>query len=335
MEVILVPAGTSRYRLQALSRASEIVEDFRGDYDQLAEMMRASWGESPTPPYLHTAEFMADWFGYPGASPSLAPSIYHGSDLVAFVAGYPRTVLIDGVEMRLLISTFLTVAPAEKASGYGIVLWGELMRRAAGVGFDGAISYCAEGHAMNRMIEGSSRLFGLPLLRATSLPYLIRPISEPGGERAKHPSARDLLTAAAAMREHADLCRVWTEAEAAWQLSRVGAVAVRGGTDREPAVLTGHVMSIDDADQTRCVVIQDILWGSIGARDRQALGHDLIMQAASRGARVAILPLVTYADMQPFAGLGFFPTPHTVHAYLTVFSEAVPARPQRYYLDVS
>jgi hypothetical protein len=39
--------------------------------------------------------------------------------------------------------------------------------------------------------------------------------------------------------------------------------------------------------------------------------------------------------MQPFAGLGFFPTPHTVHAYLTVFSEAVPARPQRYYLDVS
>jgi hypothetical protein len=319
MEVILVPAGTSRYRLQALSRASEIVEDFRGDYDQLAEMMRASWGESPTPPYLHTAEFMADWFGYPGASPSLAP----------------RTVLIDGVEMRLLISTFLTVAPAEKASGYGIVLWGELMRRAAGVGFDGAISYCAEGHAMNRMIEGSSRLFGLPLLRATSLPYLIRPISEPGGERAKHPSARDLLTAAAAMREHADLCRVWTEAEAAWQLSRVGAVAVRGGTDREPAVLTGHVISIDDADQTRCVVIQDILWGSIAARDRRALGHDLIMQAASRGARVAILPLVTYADMQPFAGLGFFPTPHTVHAYLTVFSEAVAARPQRYYLDVS
>ncbi len=331
-----MPAGTSRYRLQALRQASDAVEDFRGDYDQLAEMMRASLGESPTPPYLHTAEFLADWSRYPGASPSLAPSIYHGSELVAFVAGYPRTVLINGVELRLLISTFLTVAPAEKGSGYGIMLWGELMRRAAAAGFDGAVSYCAEGHEMNRMIEGSSRLFGLPLLRAASLPYLIRPISEPGHDRGGPPSARDLLTAAAAMREHADLCRLWTEAEAAWQLSRVGAVAVRGGTDREPAVLTGHVIAIDDADRTRCVVIQDVLWGSIGDPERGSLTLDLIEQAASQGARVAILPLVAYADMQPFAGLGFFPAPHTVHAYLTVWSERAPAQPpQYYYLDVS
>ena len=111
---------------------------------------------------------------------------------------------------------------------------------------------------------------------------------------------------------------------------------MRGGTDKEPAVLTGHVVFVDDADQTRCVVIQDILWGSAEGPDRQALARDLIMQAASRGARVAILPLVTYADMQPFADLGFFPTPHTVHAYLTAFSELVPGQPpQRYYLDVS
>ncbi len=331
-----MPAGTSRHRLRGFSRASESVEDFRGDYDQLAEMMRASWGESPTPPYLHTAEFMADCFRYPGASFSLAPSIYRGSELVAFVAGYPRTVLIDGAVRRVLISTFLTVAPAHKASGYGIVVWGELMRRAASAGFDGAVNYCADGQAMNRMIEGSCRLMGLPVLRAASLPYLTRPIWEAAGESGKYPSVEDLVSAAAGMRERADLCRLWTDAEAAWQLSRLGAVAVRGGPGEDPAVLTGHVISVDDAHRTRCLVIQDILWGSIGVPERQALARDLIHQAASLGARAAILPLVAYADMQPFASLGFFPAPHTVHAYLTVWADPPPDRsPQRYYLDVS
>jgi hypothetical protein len=322
--------------MYGFSRASESVEDFRGDYDQLAEMMQASWGESPTPPYLHSAEFMADCFRYPGASFSLAPSIYHGSELVAFVAGYPRSVVIDGAVRRLLISTFLTVAPAHKACGYGIVVWAELMRRAAAAGFDGAVNYCAEGQAMNRMIEGSCRLMDLPVLRAASLPYMTRPIWEPPGERGNRPSVEDLVRAAEAMRERADLCRLWTDAEAAWQLSRVGAVAVRGGTDERPAVLTGHVISVDDAERTKCLVIQDILWESIGAPERQALARDLIRQAASLGARAAILPLVAYADVQPLAALGFFPAPHTVHAYLTVWADPVPdSSPQRYYLDVS
>ena len=331
-----MPAGTRRHRLPGLDRASESVEDFRGDYDQLAAMMQASWAESPTPPYLHTAELLADWFRYPGASFSLAPSIYHGSELVAFVAGYPRSVVIDGAVRRVLISTFLTVAPAHKASGYGIVVWGELMRRAAAAGFDGAVNYCAEGQAMNRMIEGSCRLSGLPVLRAASLPYLTRPISEPPGESGNYPSVDDLVHAAGAMREHADLCRLWTEAEAAWQLSRLGAVAVRGGTDLNPAVLTGHVISVDDANRTKCLVIQDILWESIDGSGRHALARDLIKQAASLGARAAILPFVAYADLRPFTSLGFFPAPHTVHAYLTVWSDPTPDQaPQRYYLDVS
>jgi hypothetical protein len=322
--------------MYGFSRASESVEDFRGDYDQLAEMMQASWGESPTPPYLHTAEFMADCFRYPGASFSLAPSIYHGSELVAFVAGYPRSVVIDGAVRRLLISTFLTAAPAHKASGYGIVVWAELMRRAASAGFDGAVNYCAEGQAMNRMIEGSCRLMGLPVLRAASLPYMTRPIWEPPGERGNRASVEDLVRAAEPTRERADLCRLWTDGEAEWQLSRVGAVAVRGGTDERPAVLTGHVISVDDPERTKCLVIQDILWESIGAPERHALARDLIRQAASLGARAAILPLVAYADVQPLAALGFFPAPHTVHAYLTVWADPVPdSPPQRYYLDVS
>jgi hypothetical protein len=331
-----VPAGTSRQRLQEFSRASESVEDFRGDYDQLAAMMRASWGESPTPPYLHTAEFLADCFRYPGASFALAPSIYSGPELVAFVAGYPRGVLIDGLERRLLISTFLTVASGHKASGYGIVVWGELMRRAAAAGFDGAVSYCADGQAMNRMIEGSCRLFGLPVLRATSLPYLTRPIWEPGVQASAQPSAGELVSAAESLRERAELCRLWSDAEASWQLSRVGAVAVRGGPPDDPAVLTGHVISVDDGARTKCLVIQDVLWGSLDSAERQALAREMLGWAAARGARAAILPLAAYADMQPFANLGFRPAPHTVHAYLSVWSEPAPERsPPRYYLDVS
>ena len=73
---------------KSLHRAKDAVEDFRGDYDRLAAMMQVSWGENPAASYLYTADLLADSFGYPGASRSLAPSIYHGRDLVAFAAGF-------------------------------------------------------------------------------------------------------------------------------------------------------------------------------------------------------------------------------------------------------
>jgi hypothetical protein len=324
---------------QTIRRASASIEDFRGDYDQLAAVMRSSWGQSPTPPYLYTADFLADCFRYPGAQFSLAPAIYHGSELVAFAVGYPRRVMVAGSERRILIATFLTVASAQKASGYGILVWADLMRRAAQAGFDGVVNYCAEGGAMDRMINATCGLLELPLLRVASFSYLTAVLpsgpSNRGGEPRDGPSAQHLLHAASALRGPVGVSRLWTDAEAAWQLTRLGAVAASRGPDTDPAVLTGYVISVADATETKCLVVDDVLWGGAAAHERPALVRDLVAHGACAGARAAILPVLGYADLQPFQASGFQPSPHTIHAYLTIWSEPpLDQPPERYYLDV-
>ena len=263
---------------QTLRRASSSVEDFRGDYDRLAAMMRASWEQNEAPPFLYTPEFLADYFRYPGSSFSLAPTIYRGSEPIAFAVGYPRRAMIGGAERRILISTFLTVAPEQKSSGCGVVVWGELMRRAAEAGFDGVVNYCVGGAPMDRMIHGICRWLEVPLLRATSFSYLHKSMWIPAaeaGEPRPCSSPAHLCSAAAEMPRHAEISRLWTEPEAAWQLTRLGAVSVNAGPDERPSVLSGYVTSVADAVRTRFLVIDDVLWGDLAAhgREHQAACH--------------------------------------------------------------
>src|SRR6202012_5351398 len=77
-----------------IRRAAEEVEEFRGDYEQLAAVMRDSWADGPGAPYLYTAALLADWLGGPGTP--LAPAIYTHEGLVAFAAGLPPPVEIAG-----------------------------------------------------------------------------------------------------------------------------------------------------------------------------------------------------------------------------------------------
>jgi hypothetical protein len=323
-----------------LSRASDTVEDFRGDHDQLAAMLRASWAEGVNPPYLYTTELLADYLRYPGAGPALAPAIYDGSEIVAFVAGFPRRVLIDGTQRRVVISALLTVAPAHKSSGYGLIVWNALLRRAADAGFDGVVNYCVDGEAMHRMIETSCRLLELPLVRVKTFSYLVRAIGTPGGSLTPpagdgEAPAADLIAAAAALSDQCDVCRLWTEPEADWQLSRYGAVSVRARTETGPALLTGSVLTVDDDDRTPYLVIDDVLWGGLDGEGRVGLVKALVDDAARQGARYAALPLLGYSDLRPFMAAGFLPSPHTMHAYLSLWRapDEVVATP-RYYLDV-
>lgn len=320
-------------------RASESAEDFRGDYDRLAAMMEASWALSPTPPYVYTAELLGDYFRYPGASFSLAPTIYDGAEPVGFAVGYPRRVLLNGVERRVLISTLLTVAPEQQSSGYGIVVWSELMRRAAAAGFDGVVNYCVAGQAMDRMVPGACRRLGLPVLPAVSFSYLARSMWTPEAWPAQDPgppTVGNLIDAAAEMPRHAEISRLWTEPEAAWELARHGAVAVKAESDRRPAVLTGCVMSVADAIRTRCLVVQEVLWGAVtDDADRESLVRALLAQAVAAGARIACVPDLGHADMGPFLAAGFAPTDHRANAYLTIWSEPAPSRPpDGWYVDL-
>ena len=309
-----------------IGRAARAVEEFHGDYDELAAVMRASWVDGAGAPYLYTAELLADWMRYPGAEQAPAPAIYADGGLVAFAAGLPRQVEIAGATRQILVSTFLTVAPAQKAAGYGIVVWSELMRRAAAAGYDGVINYCADGEAMHRMIETGCRLLELPLVRVKSFSYLVGRVTVARGGSAavaQRPSADQLTRAAAADRGCGDatqrLWRVWTDAEAGWQLSRIGSVAVGNGD----AVLTGSVATVADDARSRYLVVDDVLWAiSSGMRrgDGCSLGM-LARAAADDGAGYAVLPVTGYADVRPFLAAGMVPSPHTMHAYLTLWSD--------------
>jgi hypothetical protein len=321
-----------------IRRAAEEVEEFRGDYEELAAVMRASWADGPSAPYLYTAELLAGWLSYPGAEPAPAPAMYSGEGLVAFAAGLPRQVEIAGVTRRILISSFLTVAPAQKAAGYGIVVWSELVRRAAEAGYDGVVNYCADGQAMHRMIETGCRLLDLPLTHVKSFSYLVGTLARGRGATggsAEPVPAQQLVDAAAADAERgaagARLWRGWSEAEAEWQLSRTGSVAAGDGR----AVLTGSVVTVADAARSRYLVVDDVLWGSASHEARQRLLADLLGQAAGDGAHYVVLPVMGYADVRPFLAAGLVPSPHTMHAYLTLWSDPAAAQPvERYYLDV-
>src|SRR5438270_10662369 len=96
-----------------IARAASAVEEFRGNYEELAAVMRASWVDNPGAPYLYTADLLADFLRYPGTDLAPAPALYSDEGLVAFAAGLPRHVEINGAVRRILISTFLTVAPAQ------------------------------------------------------------------------------------------------------------------------------------------------------------------------------------------------------------------------------
>jgi hypothetical protein len=321
-----------------IRRAAEEVEEFRGDYEELAAVMRDSWADGPGAPYLYTADLLAEWLRYPGAP--LAQAIYMDEGLVAFAAGLPRQVEIGGAIRRILISTFLTVASAQKAAGYGMVVWSELMRRAAAAGYDGVVNYCTDGAAMHRMIETGCRLLDLPVMRVKSFSYLVdtlAPAPRGGGGAGERLPARRLVDGAAAdakrgrADDRAQLWRSWSDAEAEWQLSRTGAVAVSDGE----AVLTGSVVTVADAARSRCLVVDDVLWASAREEARLRLVADLLAQATADGASYVVLPVMGYADVRPFVAAGLRPSPHTMHAYLTLWSDPATVHTvERYYLDV-
>jgi hypothetical protein len=139
------------------------------------------------------------------------------------------------------------------------------------------------------------------------------------------------MRAAAPVAERTPLARVWTRDEANWQITRAGAITVR---DRD-GVISGYVMQIADARRTPCLLVEDVLWGGLGADERVALARRLVARAAAAGARIAVLPQLGYADTEPFAAAGFRPSQRIVHLYLTLWGDAPAPQPvPSTYLDV-
>ncbi|MBV9499428.1 MAG: hypothetical protein JO138_08630 [Acidobacteriaceae bacterium] len=323
-----------------IDRATPAIDNFRGDYANLAALIQKSWSENNRQPLLYTPDFLKSLFEYPEASFSLAPTLYTGTNPIAFSAGLPRRMRFRGRDIRVVTSTLLTVSPESKKHGYGIVLWSELVKRARAAGFDGMLNFCIDGEPMNGMIVGCARRLNLPIERIFSAHYssvLLRP----AGSREPTPdsdngSVEELLRLAAPLSDSVPLGRLWSAEEAQWQcMHRAGAITARHTAGSRSGMLTGYVMEVDRPDRAQCLLVEDVLWGTLTADERLYLLRKLLHRAAASGVRMATVPDLHYADMQPFTVAGFRSSKRILHAYLTIWNGDALTEPlPSIYLDV-
>jgi acyl carrier protein len=316
-----------------------LLTDFRGDFDRVAALMEESWAENRSQSLLYTADFLESCFRYPGATYAMAPTMYYGSSPVGFIAGIPRSLQYKGKEWKVMVVTFMTVATQFKKKGYGIVLWNELVKRARAFGFDGMVNYCVDGEAMNGMIVGCCQRLELPVERVYSIPYLTKILWPKVGTQPDLGTSFDLVHAlldtAAPIPKRVPLARLWTREEAMWQLTRAGAITAYHQVGARQGMLTGYIMELVDADHTRNLLVEDVLWGLLEGEERVALVRQFTEKAAAQGARMANVPLLGYADMEPFRAAGFRPSRRMLHTYLTLWNDSSALEPiPSLYLDV-
>jgi hypothetical protein len=324
------------------------IADFRGDYSEVARLIQESWQENGKQGLFYTPEFLASCLNYPGAAYSLAPTMYQGEKPCAFVAGFPRTLRYHGRELRILLCTLLSVSNEYKKTGYGIVVWNELVKRAQSAGFHGMVNYCVDGESMNAMILGCCKMLKLPTARIFSIPYLMRllpPKPAPLVSSAVPPVAlndslpEDLTEKFCQLADliptGTPLARVWNDAEARWQLHRHNSVLAHYRSGAREGLLTGYIMPAANAQKTKCLLVEDILWGTLQEFEREPLVKQFLNRATQAGAQMAFLPSLGYADLAPFKAARFRTSPRMLHCYLTVFKgDPAPEPVQSMYLDV-
>lgn len=310
---------------QVGTRSSRRIGDCRGDFEEISRLLEGSWAENRQRALLYPTDYLASCFEYPTASLALAPTIYDGPTPLAFVAGFPRRIRFRERELNIIIVALLTAAAALKKRGYGVLLWSELVKRARAAGFDGMVNYCVEGESMYSMILGCCRMLQLPTTHAYTIPYWSRVLTprkidsaepEPGAE-----SVEQFLILASALKELAPLARLWTRQEAEWQCrQRFGSVVVELEAGTRRGMLVGYILPVANEDRTKCLIVEDVLWGNLESQDRDQLLKKFLDRAILAGARMAVMPSLGYADLGPFHAARFRPSQRTLHAFLTVWN---------------
>jgi hypothetical protein len=222
-----------------------------------------------------------------------------------------------------------------------VVLWSELVKRAQSAGYDGMVNYCVEGEAMNGMILGCCRMLRLPTERVFSIHYLMKflqpKLATSRADDSGNPQdlAEEFRRAAGFIRGGVPLKRVWTEDEARWQLHRHDGVVAYHRSGDKTGMLTGYLMPAANPQRTKCLLVEDVLWGTLENGERLALVEKLLHRGAQAGAQIAFLPSLGYADIAPFRAAHFRSSPRTLHCYLTIFNgEPLPELVSSMYLDV-
>ena len=317
------------------------ITTFRGEWAELAHIMQESWAANKEQPLRYTEEFLRSAFEYPGTSLELAPAMYTGGKLAAFVAGFPRDVRIRGRPVRLLLNSFLTASLHVRKGGYGLMLWKTLADRARIAGYEGTINFCVEGDEMNTAMPSLGSIFRLNTKRVSSIEYLTRFLRRSTAEPPPPISAAgidmflELTTAISG--DSAPLVRVWTRAEAEWQCrDRTGAIAVSVAESDQRGMLTGYVASVETqtAQPGRVAIMEDLLWGNLDAERCTSLLRQFMEAAASHGCQSVSCPVLGYASVEPLTATGFRRSKRILHTYLTLWNGQQPEPLPSLYIDV-
>jgi hypothetical protein len=319
------------------------IENFRGDFSAVASLIQSSWAENGQQPLLYTSDLLASYFACPGFDRSLAPTLYEGNKPSAFIAGFPRRLRYKGRDLRVIISSFLSVSREYKNKGYGVILWSELVKRARAAGFDGMVNYCVDGEPMNAIIMGCCRMLKLPTARFFTVHHQMRilPPARASDSAVAHRNTvdaetlRTFLEAAEALADRVPLARIWTDAEAEWQCRRHGAIVAHSVSGTRRGVVTGYLTEIANAQRTKIVLIEDLLWGTLDPGERHALFQSLFEKAAAAGAKMAIVPCLNPADAEMLRASRFRSAARILQGYLTIFTgDPAPQEVPSMYLDV-
>ena len=323
--------------MQASRRA---IDTFRGDYAALESVIERSWVGNSQQALSYSAEFLKSLLTAPGTTPALMPALYENDAMLGFVAGFPRLARYRGTSHRLVTNTLLSVLPEYQKSGFGIVLWTELVKRIRAAGFAGMLNFCVDGEPMNRMVEGCCHRLKFPIQRVMSIRYMSAMLKPEGLDvPAAVPTAssvEDFMALVAPLADSEPLARQVSEEEARWQcFHRTGAVFVQATHGSRRGILTGYIMPVLDAQRTKCLLVEDVLWHELETDERVTLLRQFLSLAAAQGARIATVPMLGYADLTAFKKLRFLPTRRLLHCYLTMFDGSIPAETlSSMYLDV-
>ena len=316
------------------------IGNLREDFEGMSALMRRSWGGAAQGAFRYEAAFLASTYQYPGACLVDAPAWYVNDTLQGFVCAFPRKAFCAGRELTLQCLTFLTCAPELRGQHIGSQLWHEALLRARNRGYDGCVYYFQDGSPTGTIAARAAASTGCGVHRLLSFGYLgkaLSGLSVAAIQPAATPPAIDtFVELSGTLSANTCVGRSWSLMEADWQCyRRQGALALARITTEGPGILTAYLMPLDDHDQSRICLIEDVLLQGIPAPDRRSLVAELLAEAASRGASTAIVPLLGYADMSAFRDLGFRRLLRKMHAELTLFDQSLaPHSGGAIYMDV-
>ena len=204
------------------------------------------------------------------------------------------------------------------------------------------VNYCVDGEAMNGIILGCCRMLKLATARFFSARYQMKvlvpkraPQAHAQPQEDNEGDAAAFLECAQPVLESTPLARVWSTEEVAWQLKRHGSIVAQHVAGSRRGMITGYLMEIANPQRTRCLLIEDLLWGTLEPPEREALLQEFLERGTAAGALMAIVPVLNYADMEPLRAARFCSSPRIVHGYLTIFSgEPAPEEVPAEYLDI-